>query len=101
MKHARAEADRWFEVVLGNEEAQAAVMTLSPGQSTGGPENRHPDADQWLYVVSGEGHATVAGEAVSLAAGDLLLIESGEAHELTNSGSEPFETLNIYVPPTY
>ena len=40
------DADGFFEVVAGTERSQAATMTLSPGQSTGGPENRHPDADQ-------------------------------------------------------
>ncbi len=101
MKRTRVESDRWFDVVLGNDDAQAAVMTLSPGQSTGGPENRHPESDQWLYVVSGEGRATVADEEVAVEAGDLLLIESGEAHEIRNPGSEPLETFNLYVPPTY
>ena len=101
MKRTSVESDDWFDVVLENDDAQAAVMTLSPGQSTGGPENRHPDSDQWLYVTAGEGRATVAGETVRVESGDLLLIASGETHEITNSGSEPLETLNLYVPPTY
>jgi mannose-6-phosphate isomerase-like protein (cupin superfamily) len=76
-------------------------MTLSPGQSTGGPDNRHPDSDQWLYVVSGAGRATVAGETVALDTGDLLLVEAGEPHEIENTGDRPLETLNLYVPPVY
>ena len=101
MKHTRVESADWFDVVLENGGAQAAVMTLSPGQSTGGPENRHAEADQWLYVVSGEGCATVAGDELSVEPGDLLLIESGEAHEIRNPESEPLETFNLYVPPAY
>ena len=101
MKRARVASEDWFEVVLADDDAQAAVMTLSPGQSTGGPENRHAEADQWLYVVSGEGRATVAGEDLSVETGDLLLIESGETHEIRNPGSEPLETFNLYVPPAY
>lgn len=101
MKRTRVASDDWFDVVLESDDAQAAVMTLSPGQSTGGPDNRHAEADQWLYVVAGEGRATVADEEVRVEAGDLLLIESGETHEIRNPGSEPLETFNLYVPPAY
>ncbi len=94
------DADRWFDVLLTGDDAQAAAMTLSPGQSTGGPDNRHRQSDQWLFVASGSGTATVDGEAVDLAAGDLLRIEAGEAHEIV-AGDEPLETLNLYVPPEY
>ncbi|WP_226022119.1 cupin domain-containing protein [Halomicrobium salinisoli] len=94
------EADRWFDVLLTADGAQAAAMTLSPGQSTGGPDNRHRESDQWLFVASGTGTATVDGEAVDLSAGDLLRIEAGETHEIV-AGDELLETLNIYVPPEY
>ena len=63
-----------FEVVAGTDRSQAASMTLEPGRSTGGPDNRHEDSDQWLYVVSGHGTATVDGKAVDLEPGVLLLI---------------------------
>ncbi|WP_299266940.1 hypothetical protein [Halorientalis sp.] len=36
MKRTRVESDRWFDVLQETETAQAAVVTLSPGQSTGG-----------------------------------------------------------------
>jgi hypothetical protein len=39
--------------MLGNKHSQAAQMTLTAGQTEGGPTNRHHGADQWLYVVSG------------------------------------------------
>ena len=90
-----------FDVVGGTERSQAATMTLDPGQSTGGPENRHPDSDQWLYVVSGEGSATVDGDAYSLEPGSLVCIEAGESHEITGEGDDPLRTINVYAPPTY
>ena len=98
---ADADGDGRFDVLLENDRAQAAAMTLPPGESTGGPENRHADSDQWLYVVAGEGEVTVDGETAALDAGDLLLIERGETHEIANAADEPLETLNLYVPPEY
>lgn len=99
MKRTRVESDRWFDVLTETDTARAAVMTLEPGRREGGPDNVHTESDQWLYVVAGSGRATVAGTDVSLAAGDLLCIEAGEAHAVENDGDEPLKTLNLYVPP--
>lgn len=102
MKRANAaDADRRFDVLLENDRAQAADMTLDVGRSTGGPDNAHADGDQWLYVVEGEGRATVDGETVGRDVGDVLLIEAGETHEIENDGDRPLRTFNLYVPPEY
>jgi mannose-6-phosphate isomerase-like protein (cupin superfamily) len=87
--------------VPGNEYTQAAQMTLGPGESEGGPDNRHRGADQWLYVESGAGEAVVNGKHLELRAGTLLLIERGDRHEIRNTGREPLRTVNVYVPPAY
>ena len=99
MKRASLDFDRYFEVVLETDDAQAAEMTVEPGRTVGGPDNRHPDSDQWLFVAAGTALVTVEGEASRVAAGDLVCIEAGEGHEITNDGDEPFETVNLYVPP--
>ncbi len=101
MKRTTLDFSGFFDVRLTTDDAQAAQMTLSPGQSTGGPDNFHAESDQWLYVVSGSGRATVDGDDVRLSEGDLVVVESGETHEIENDGDEPLETLNLYVPPDY
>jgi len=101
MKRDTLDFEGFFDVRLTTDDAQGAQMTLSPGQSTGGPDNLHADSDQWCYVVSGSGWATVDGEEVRLDGGDLVVIEAGETHEIGNDGDEPLETLNVYVPPIY
>ena len=101
MKRAHLDFDRFFDVRLRTDDAQAAEMTLEPGSSTGGPENFHADSDQWLYVVSGSGRATVDGDDVRLETGDLVVVEAGETHEIANDGDEDLRTLNLYVPPDY
>lgn len=90
-----------FHVLGGTPRSQAASMVLGPGEATGGPDNRHPDSDQWLYVISGLCRATVEDRTVMVEAGGLLLIEAGEAHEIENAGQEPLRTLNVYAPPEY
>jgi mannose-6-phosphate isomerase-like protein (cupin superfamily) len=76
-------------------------MVLPPGASEGGAENRHRGADQWLFVVSGAGQATVNRRKCPLKTGTLLLIERGDEHEIKNTGREKLVTLNFYVPPAY
>ena len=90
-----------FRVVMANRRAQAATMTLAPGDSEGGPDNRHRGADQWLFVRSGSGAAIVNGRRHSLRTGTLIVIERGDRHEIRNTGRSPLRTLNIYVPPAY
>jgi mannose-6-phosphate isomerase-like protein (cupin superfamily) len=90
-----------FRVVPGNRASQAAEMVLAPGDSEGGSDNRHRGADQWLYVLSGRGEALVSGKRHALSAGDLLLIEKKQRHQIRNTGRALLRTLNFYVPPAY
>jgi len=90
-----------FAVVLRNARGQAATMVIAPGDSEGGPGNRHRGSDQWLYVVSGTGSATIGGRRQRLRTGTLLLIGRGTSHEIRNTGWTPLKTLNLYVPPAY
>ena len=101
MQHKQLQFGHGFRVVLGDEHSQAAQMTLAPGESEGGADNRHQGADQWLFVVSGTGAAVVNGERIELRAGTLVLIERGDAHEIRNTWEELLRTLNVYVPPAY
>ena len=101
MQTLNIDPSSFFEVVAGTSRSQAATMVLAPGRSTGGLDNRHARSDQWLYVLAGVGTGVVAGREVALRPGTLLLVEAGEAHELTNTGSEALKTFNLYAPPAY
>lgn len=90
-----------FRVAISSNNAQAAEMVIPPGDSEGGPGNRHRGADQWLFVVSGTGQAIIAGRRHPLRPNTLLLIEKGDEHEIRNTGRSPLRTLNLYVPPAY
>jgi mannose-6-phosphate isomerase-like protein (cupin superfamily) len=90
-----------FHVSIGNERSQAAQMVIAPGGHEGGSNNRHRGADQWLFVVSGNGLAIVNGERYPLRSGSLVLIERGDTHEIRSTGRTELKTLNIYLPPAY
>lgn len=101
MKRKQLNFPRGFRVAIDDEHAQAAEMTIPPGGKEGGPDNRHRGADQWMFVVSGRGEATIGRRKLQLARGALLLIERGEKHEIRNTGRSNLKTLNFYVPPAY
>lgn len=101
MKRAYLRFGKGFRVAFRNSRAQAAEMVIAPGDSEGGPKNRHRGADQWLFVVSGTGSARVNRRRYALRAGSLLLIESRDEHEIKATGRAPLRTLNLYVPPAY
>jgi len=91
----------FFEVIASTPRSQAAVMTLPPGQSTGGPDNTHDHADQWLYIRFGQGKATVNGQTLAIGPGDLLLIEANEPHEIAAGDDGPLVTFSVYAPKAY
>ena len=86
MKRKHLRFGRGFRVALGNRRSQAAEMVIPPGDAEGDPENRHRGADQWLFVLSGTGVATVNKRRYPLRAGSLMLIERGDLHEVRNTG---------------
>ena len=63
---------------------------LLPGQ-TGGIDPGHPVSQEIFYLA--RGHAAIrnpaSGAFYELHAGDALLIEEGEPHEITNIGTKP------------
>jgi mannose-6-phosphate isomerase-like protein (cupin superfamily) len=101
MKRDHLEFGKGFRVSIGNERSQAAQMVIAPGGQEGGSSNRHRGADQWLFVVSGNGLAIVNGERYPLRSGSLVLIERGDTHEIRSTGRTELKTLNIYLPPAY
>lgn len=101
MKRQHLRFGKGFRVAVGNDRSQAAQMVIPAGGQEGGPDNRHRGADQWLFVVSGNGTAIVNGRHYPLRPGSLVLIERGDRHEIRCTGRADLKTLNIYLPPAY
>ena len=101
MKHKQLKLAKGFHVAIGNKRSQAAEMVIAPNDAEGDRQNRHDGTDQWLYVVSGTGRATINGRRYPLQAGSLFLIERGDRHEIRNVGRTLLKTVNFYVPPGY
>ena len=79
-----------------------AVMTFGevvvmPGGGHG--RHNHPDAEEILYVLSGEGEQMVDdGEPFPIRAGHTIYVPTGVYHSTMNTGWAPMRLLAIYNP---
>ncbi|WP_396659396.1 cupin domain-containing protein [Microbacterium sp.] len=56
--------------------------------------NRHPNAEEWEYVVAGAALKRIGDRLVRLEAGDVVFVPKGEYHSLENaSATEPVVTI--------
>jgi mannose-6-phosphate isomerase-like protein (cupin superfamily) len=108
MKHIKTGTKRGeFDLVARTRELQGAMMTLRPGgTSDDEPSNEHPHSEQWLFVISGTGEASIGKRRgqlrkVKLGPNSLLVIEKGELHQIKNTGRQALRTINFYAPPAY
>ena len=72
-------------------------VVLLPGKAH--DRHNHPDADEILYVLTGEGEQMLDdGEPFPVRPGQTLFIPRGAFHSTLNTGHEPMTILAIYAP---
>jgi oxalate decarboxylase/phosphoglucose isomerase-like protein (cupin superfamily) len=72
-------------------------VVLLPGQ--GHERHNHPDSDEILYFLSGEGEQMVDdGEPFAVRPAQAVFIPKGAFHSTINRGWEPMAILAIYAP---
>lgn len=89
--------DAFRREVMTGEHEQVVIMTIPPGGEIG--EEVHPDTDQALLFVDGEGEARLAGETSPVRANDLVLVRAGTRHNFVNTGHQPLRLITVYAPP--
>lgn len=90
---------KWMNTpeITGSEAFSAGVVVLDPGK--GHELHTHPDSEEILYILSGEGEQTIAGEEQLVGPGEMVYIPAGVEHSTMNSSWEPLRFLAIYGPP--
>jgi mannose-6-phosphate isomerase-like protein (cupin superfamily) len=58
-------------------------------------DHAHADADEFLYVIAGEGAANVDGAAHRLRAGTLVFVPRNVTHRFSQSGRNPLILLSV------
>jgi len=95
---ARENGDFRREVVTG-EHAQVVLMTIPPGEEIG--EETHPEVDQILLFLEGEGEAVLEGETEPVAPDRLVFVRAGTRHNFRNTGDGPLRLVTVYAPPEH
>ncbi len=91
--------DAYRRVLFTGARSQLFVMSIPPRQDTG-VESR-PNVEQLIFVVSGQGKASIDGADSALSAGDVLVVPAGARHDVVNTGTEPLRIYTVSVPPSH
>ncbi len=85
--------------VTGAKEFVLAVVTIEPGK--GHLRHVHPDMEEILYVIEGEGTQMVdvdGEQRRSVGPGDLIHLPAGVFHETVNTGDKTLRFLVVFGP---
>ncbi len=89
--------DAFRREVMTGDNQQVVLMTIPPGGEIG--EEVHPETDQALLLLDGEGEARLDGSTSAFLANDLVLVRAGTRHNFVNTGSRPLRLITFYAPP--
>lgn len=94
----KAKANTYFRAVLENgKHTQVVIMSISAGGEIG--EETHPDNDQVLFLVEGEGKVILNGGEADYKTGDIVLVNAGTKHNFINTGQNDLKIITTYSPP--
>jgi mannose-6-phosphate isomerase-like protein (cupin superfamily) len=95
-----AKANSYFrEVLATGPKTQVVVMSIPPGGEIG--SEVHPDVDQVLVFVQGEGQAILDGEKSAVSVDRLVHVPAGTRHNFVNTGKADLRLYTIYAPPEH
>ena len=96
-----AEGERnYFVMVFDDVGEQCGLVAVVEVFDVGGrtPPNQHQVANEYLFVLHGQGRACVDGTWKNISKGDALLVRPGTSHVVENLGSERLYCLTLMVP---
>ncbi len=95
---AKAKANSYFRQVLeSGKHTQIVIMSIPAGGEIG--EETHPDNDQVLFLVEGNGKVVLDDEEAAYNTGDIVLVSAGTKHNFINTGTSDLKIITTYSPP--
>jgi oxalate decarboxylase/phosphoglucose isomerase-like protein (cupin superfamily) len=83
--------------VAGGDTMTFGMVVLEPGK--GHARHNHPDADEILFIISGEGEQMLDDEEpVPIRPGASIYVPRGVFHSTLNTGWEPLRFVVVYAP---
>jgi oxalate decarboxylase/phosphoglucose isomerase-like protein (cupin superfamily) len=92
-------AIKWFVTPDSHQGAGLTFGEVILLPDRGHDRHNHPDAEEILYVLSGEGQQMLNDEApFPVKAGDVIYVPQAAFHSTRNTGWEPLRLLALYNP---
>lgn len=96
----RAKSNSYFREVLSTgPNSQVVVMSIPPGGEIG--SEVHPDVDQVLVFVQGQGQAILDGATTVVGVDRLVHVPAGTRHNFVNTGKTDLKLYTVYAPPEH
>ncbi len=91
---------KWIcnETLLGAQYLTSCIGRIPVGQTVN-PAHAHPDGEELVYIIKGEGRVWIDGEISSFIAGSAILFPQNSIHMVQNNGEEEVEMICFYAPP--
>ncbi len=77
--------------------SQVVAMSIPVGGEIG--EEIHPDTDQIIIIVEGEGKAVINNESKFVEEYDIIYVPAGVQHNFINTDDEELKLFTVYSPP--
>jgi len=84
------------QVLFTGAKSQLVVMSVPPGGEIG--LETHPNVEQTLFFLSGQGEAILDGKKQAIGGGDVVVVTPGTAHNIVNTGKESLQIYTVYAP---
>jgi mannose-6-phosphate isomerase-like protein (cupin superfamily) len=97
IKQLAKENTNFRSVIATGPHSQIVLMCIPVGGEIG--EEVHPDTDQILVFVKGNGMALLNGEKQNVEKHDVVLVPAGVRHNFTNTGDQDLKLYTVYAPP--
>lgn len=87
-----------IQILIPNDDGQGTMTagTERLPSKVSIPVHFHPGTEEFIYIVEGEGEASLDGEVSKVTAGDIILIAPGTHHGLSNTGTGTLKMLWSY-----
>src|SRR5688572_4862341 len=99
IKKLTKENTHFRKVLHTGQKSQIVAMCIPVGENIG--EETHPETDQILFFVEGEGVAILNNEIKKVEKHDVVFVPAGTKHNFFNRGEQNLKLFTIYAPPEH
>ena len=90
-------SNKYNKIPINGAKGLLRLLCFEPYQSV--PLHRHPKADEYFFIIKGEGKVTLGSEETDVESGCIIKAKAGMPHQWKN-GSKRLVLLSVLIPPS-